>query len=107
VSAADNSNSTGDSRKMSRTSRRGPTSSDAQALARKAGNRPIVCAFNTVPGVVLFGVCVARKSQRCSLAYYGDDAPGKEVAAALIRDVGFQPVEAGSLRIARYTEPFA
>jgi predicted dinucleotide-binding enzyme len=25
----------------------------------------------------------------------------------LIRDVGFNPVDAGPLRIARYTEPFA
>jgi predicted dinucleotide-binding enzyme len=31
----------------------------------------------------------------------------KRVAATLIRDVGFDPVEAGALRIARYPEPFA
>ena len=29
------------------------------------------------------------------------------MAATLIRDVGFDPVDAGPLRIARYTEPFA
>jgi predicted dinucleotide-binding enzyme len=29
------------------------------------------------------------------------------VAAALIRDVGFDPVDAGPLRVARHTEPFA
>lgn len=29
------------------------------------------------------------------------------VAAELIRDVGFDPVDAGPLRMARYTEPFA
>jgi len=29
------------------------------------------------------------------------------VTAGLIRDVGFDPVDAGPLRIARYTEPFA
>ena len=32
---------------------------------------------------------------------------GHEVAATLIRDVGFDPVDAGPLRIARYTEPFS
>ena len=32
---------------------------------------------------------------------------GKQVAAELIRDAGFDPVDAGTLRIARYTEPFA
>jgi predicted dinucleotide-binding enzyme len=31
----------------------------------------------------------------------------KDTAAELIRDAGFDPVEAGPLRIARYTEPFA
>ena len=39
--------------------------------------------------------------------YCGDDESGKGVAADLIRDVGFVPVDAGPLRIARYTEPFA
>jgi predicted dinucleotide-binding enzyme len=39
--------------------------------------------------------------------FCGDDARGKKVAATLIRDVGFEPVDAGPLRIARYTEPFA
>jgi hypothetical protein len=29
------------------------------------------------------------------------------VAATLIRDIGFDPVDAGPLAIARYTEPFA
>ena len=30
----------------------------------------------------------------------------KTAAARLIRDVGFEPLDAGPLRIARYTEPF-
>jgi predicted dinucleotide-binding enzyme len=66
------------------------------------------CAFNTVPSEVLFGVYEAkRKANRPSLVYCGDDSSTKEIAAQLIRDVGFDPVDAGSLRIARYTEPFA
>jgi len=39
--------------------------------------------------------------------YSGDDAHRKIVAADLIRDAGFDPVDAGPLRIARYSEPFA
>ena len=39
--------------------------------------------------------------------YCGDDESAKSVTAGLIRDVGFEPVDAGPLRIARYTEPFA
>jgi len=48
-----------------------------------------------------------RKANRPSLVYCGDDGSGKDLAAELIRDVGFDPVDAGPLRIARYTEPFA
>jgi len=39
--------------------------------------------------------------------YCGDDEGAKEVAATLIRDVGFDPIDAGPLQIARYTEPFS
>jgi len=84
------------------------TSSGAEELAKKARGARIVSAFNTVPSEVLFSVFEARsKGTRPSLVYCGDDARGKKVAAELIRDVGFEPMDAGPLRIARYTEPFA
>lgn len=44
---------------------------------------------------------------RPGLLYCGDDAGAKEVAVTLIRDFGFEPVDAGPLRIARYGEPFS
>ena len=57
---------------------------------------------------MLFGVFEARdRAARPGLVYCGDDADAKQVAAALIRDVGFEPVDAGPLRSARYAEPFA
>jgi hypothetical protein len=60
-----------------------------------------------VPSEVLFGVFAAkRKASRPSLVYCGDDAGAKQLTAGLIRDVGFDPVDVGPLRIARYTEPF-
>jgi predicted dinucleotide-binding enzyme len=84
------------------------TSSGAEALAKMIPKARVVAAFNTVPSEVLFGVYEAtRKVSRPSLVYCGDDKKGKAVAAALIRDVGFDPVDAGPLRIARYIEPFA
>ena len=84
------------------------TSSGAEELAKMVPKARVVCAFNTVPSEVLFGVYGAkRKAPRPSLVYCGDDESGKRVAAELIRDVGFDPVDAGPLRIARYTEPFA
>jgi predicted dinucleotide-binding enzyme len=56
---------------------------------------------------VLFGVFEAKgKAIKPSLVHCGDNRTGKRVAAELIRDVGFDPVDAGPLRIARYIEPF-
>jgi len=84
------------------------TSSGAEKLAKRIPKARVVSAFNTVPSEVLFGVYEARrKATRPSLVYCGDDSRSKRVAAELIRDVGFDPVDAGPLRIARYTEPFA
>jgi len=37
----------------------------------------------------------------------GDDGPARTVAASLAADFGFEPVDAGPLRVARYLEPFA
>ena len=83
------------------------TSSGAEQLAKKVPKARVVSAFGTVPSEVLFGVFAARKkAKRPSLVYCGDDARSKKTAATLIRDVGFDPVDAGPLRIARYTEPF-
>ncbi len=86
----------------------GHTSSGAEELAKMIPTARVVSAFNTVPSEVLFSVFEARrKATRPSLVYCGDDKSGKAVAVELIRDVGFDPVDAGPLRIARYTEPFA
>jgi predicted dinucleotide-binding enzyme len=84
------------------------TSSGAEELARLVPKARVVAAFQTVPSEVLFGVCEARrKARRPSLVYCGDEDASKRVVAGLIRDVGFEPVDAGPLRVARYTEPFA
>lgn len=86
----------------------GRTSSAAEELAKKVPQARVVSAFNTVPSEVLFGVYEARrKARRPALVYCGDHRRAKEVAAGLIRDAGFDPVDAGPLRIARFTEPFA
>ena len=83
------------------------TSSGAEALAKKVRKARVVSAFGTVPSEVLFGVFKARRrTKRPSLMYCGDDNRAKKVAATLVRDVGFEPVDAGPLRIARYMEPF-
>ncbi len=84
------------------------TMSGAEVLVERVPRARVVSAFNTLPSEVLFGVFEARrKTPRPSAVYCGDESSSKDVAAQLIRDVGFAPVDAGPLRIARYTEPFA
>jgi predicted dinucleotide-binding enzyme len=86
----------------------GPTTSGAEELEKKVPRAHVVCAFNTVPSEVLFGVFEAKdRKPRPSLVYCGDDSQSKGIASQLIRDAGFDPVDAGPLRIARYTEPFS
>jgi predicted dinucleotide-binding enzyme len=83
------------------------TSSGAEKLARKVPRASVVAAFGTVPSEVLFDVYEKRRrKRRPTLLYYGDGERAKEVAAKLIRDVGFDPLDAGPLRMARYAEPF-
>lgn len=82
------------------------TSSGAEALARKVPRARVVSAFNTIPSEVLYSVFAARRSRRRpSVVFCGDDRRARRVASNLIRDVGFDPVDAGPLRSARYTEP--
>lgn len=83
------------------------TSSGAEELAKKARGARVVSAFGTVPSEVLFAVFEARKGERRpSLVYSGDDEEAKAEVATLIRDLGFDPVDAGPLEVARYSEPF-
>jgi len=84
------------------------TSSGAEALAKRVPLSRVVSAFGTVPSEVLFDVFESREAgKRPSLLYCGDDQVARKIAVELIHDTGFDPVDAGPLRIARYLEPFA
>jgi len=84
------------------------TSSGAEELAKKIPKARVVSAFNTLPSEVLFSISGgAAGDARPSLVYCGEDTKAKKLAAQLISDAGFEPVDAGPLRVARYTEPFA
>lgn len=83
------------------------TSSGSEELAKKIPKAHVISAFNSVPSEVLFSVFERKgREPRPSVVYCGDNAKAKKVAAQLISDVGFEPIDAGPLRIARYTEPF-
>ena len=85
------------------------TSSGAETVANKVRKAHVVSAFSTVPSEVLFDVFKRKRRtrRRPSLLFCGDDRNAKKVAARLIRDVGFGPVDAGPLPVARYLEPFS
>jgi 8-hydroxy-5-deazaflavin:NADPH oxidoreductase len=86
----------------------GHTTSGSEELAKKIPEARIVSAFNTLPSEVLFSVFAGDAGDaKPDVVYCSDDARAKEVAAQLIRDAGFEPIDAGPLRISRYTEPFA
>lgn len=83
------------------------TSSGAEELAQRVPGARVVAAFGTVPSEVLFAVYERRRRKnRPSLVYIGEDARAKKIVAQLIDEVGFEPIDAGPLRIARYSEPF-
>jgi hypothetical protein len=86
----------------------GTTTSGAEALQHKLPKAKVVSAFQTVPSEVFFDVFEKRKSkQRPSLVVSSDDKKAKKLVSELVNDLGFEPVDAGPLKIARYSEPFA
>ena len=86
----------------------GPETSGAERLARlRPGARWVGC-FATAPSKSLAPVFARRgRAPRPQMLAYGDDAGAKAVAHALIRDAGFEPLEAGGLATGRFAEPFA
>jgi len=86
----------------------GTTTSGAEEMARMRPRARWVSCFNTVPSEA-FAPVFRRRDQtpRPQVLCYGDDEGAKTVAHGLIRDAGFEPLEAGGLRTARFVEPFA
>jgi NADPH-dependent F420 reductase len=83
----------------------GHTTSAAEEIARWTKGARMVKAFNTTGwqnmADPLYG------SQGLSMLLCGDDAEAKTVAADLARQLGFDPVDVGPLRSARYLEALA
>lgn len=82
------------------------STSGAEELARKVPKAKVVAAFQTVPSEVFFAVHASRNKPRPTVFIQGDDRGSKVLVARLVRDVGFEPLDVGPLRIARYSEPF-
>jgi predicted dinucleotide-binding enzyme len=76
--------------------------SGAEEVALRAPEAQMVKAFNTVAAPVVAQAAAAPG--RLSLLYCGDHAAAKRVAAELIVDAGFVPVDGGRLEAAREVE---
>lgn len=85
----------------------GLTSSGSEDLARRYRQARIVAVFGSIPSEVLIPAFDRRGHlPRPSLVYCGNEPSSKLLAAQLIRDIGFDPIDAGDLSVARYVEPF-
>ena len=82
----------------------GHTTSAAEEVAKSVPVARVVKAFNTVFAQVL-GSGSAPNAPRVQVFYAGDDDNAKSSVRALIESMGFEPVDAGPLRHARYLEP--
>ena len=84
----------------------GHHTSGAEEIARSAPSARVVKAFNHVYAEVVedpgaFG------DGRPAVFFAGDDAAADAVAGRFIESLGFEPVFAGPLSVARYLEPLA
>ena len=83
----------------------GFSTSAAEELQKKLPEARVVKAFNTV-----FAVNQSKGrigTEQLTLFVAGDDAKAKQTVMQLGRDIGFDPVDAGPLKAARYLEPMA
>jgi len=83
----------------------GCTTSAGEEVAKLAKGARVVKAFNTTG----FGNMREPRfgNTRLTMFYAGDDEAAKETVRRLIGDIGFEPIDAGPLKNARYLEPMA
>lgn len=84
----------------------GHTTSAAEQIAALVPDAHVVEAFTSVFADFLDGGPRTVDGGRpATVTYAGDDAAAKDIVGGLITDIGFEPVDAGPLRNARYLEP--
>ena len=83
----------------------GFTTSAAEELQRLLPKSLVVKAFNTVFSQNQSTGRVGKEQLTAFIA--GDDERGKQIVMELSRDIGFEPVDVGPLKSARYLEPMA
>jgi predicted dinucleotide-binding enzyme len=85
----------------------GHDTSASEEIAKAFPGVDIAKAFNTLFAQVVAEGPAFADGQVARAFYAGDSERAKATAKALIESTGFQPIDAGPLRNARYLEPLA
>jgi 8-hydroxy-5-deazaflavin:NADPH oxidoreductase len=85
----------------------GHTTSSAEEIAKLIPRARVVKAFNTIFADIMEPGKQTFEGHRGTGFHCGDDPEAKEVVAKLIQDAGFEPIDVGILKNARYLEPMA
>jgi 8-hydroxy-5-deazaflavin:NADPH oxidoreductase len=85
----------------------GHTTSSSEEIAKLIPQAKVVKAFNTIFADVMQPGKQTFAGYKGTGFYCGDDPEAKEIVARLIDDAGFEPIDAGELKNARYLEPMA
>ncbi|MCZ3375994.1 hypothetical protein FBZ98_105400 [Rhizobium sp. ERR 922] len=81
----------------------GHSSSAAEEIQALAPEATVVKAFNTIFAPLL--PVEGRNSKVLQVFIAGDDEKAKRAVSSLVKSIGFEPVDAGPLRNARFIEP--
>jgi 8-hydroxy-5-deazaflavin:NADPH oxidoreductase len=85
----------------------GHSTSAAEEIAKAIPNAEVVKGFNTVFAQVLAEGADFGGGRKVSVFLASDSANAKKLASALAEGMGFDVVDAGGLKNARYLEPLA
>ncbi len=85
----------------------GHTTSSAEQIAQAVPGAEVVKAFNTLFAQVLGDGADFGNGQKASVFVASDSVRAKQVATTLAQSMGFDVVDAGALKNARYLEPLA
>ena len=85
----------------------GHDTSAAEEIARAVPGAEVVKAFNTVFAQVLADGADFGGGRKVSVFVASDSVRGKQTASTLAESLGFDVVDAGGLKNARYLEPLA
>ena len=85
----------------------GHATSAAEEISKMAPGAKVIKAFNSAFADVYHSESRLFGSRMATMFYCGEDGPDKKTVAQLIRETGFEPIDAGPLKSARYLEPLA